>query len=290
MYSAMATSRASASRFRPCSGGSPAKRPRGRPDPANDVMAIETMMWALMPSSRQRAAGGLKPPPRVSWKSKPIVPWCRGKAPDQDSGTGEMVEQVDSIRAFEQAERLGAAKQFQARAADYAVEPLSICRKPRPRRRDPCDVAQCQRRDLTSRAGHWPVAEQPAPGRRGGFADDNEADAQSRKTEKLAERAQHHDARRQFRHRQHRHIRPPTGKNLIDNQPSPGRGPGLCEGGEIATRDREAVRIVGIDHDEGLKVVNIWVRQRDELMHLGAGVAPSRGVRAIGRRQDADAA
>ena len=41
------------------------------------------------------AAGGLKPPPGgfVGWKPKPIVPGCR-KAPDQNPGTGEMVEQA----------------------------------------------------------------------------------------------------------------------------------------------------------------------------------------------------
>src|ERR1700730_17350603 len=121
-----------------------------------------------MLSSRQRAAGGLKPPPRgfVGWKSKPIAPWRRGKASDQDPGAGEMVEQVDSIGAFEQTEQIGATQQFQASAADYAVEPLSVCRKASPRRRDPCRVAQRQRRNFASWARHRPVAQQPAPGRR----------------------------------------------------------------------------------------------------------------------------
>src|ERR1700738_3159161 len=98
-----------------------------------------------MLSTRRRPAGRLKPPPRgfVGWKSKPIAPWRRGKASDQDPGTGEMVEQVDSIGAFEQTEKIGATKQFQARAAEDAVEPPSIRRKARPRRRDPCRVAQC---------------------------------------------------------------------------------------------------------------------------------------------------
>ena len=94
-------------------------------------------MRRWMPSSRQRAAGDLKPPPRgfVGWKSKPIAPWRRGKAPDQDPGTGEMVEQVDSIGAFEQTEKIGATQQFQARATEDAVEPPSICREARPRPR-----------------------------------------------------------------------------------------------------------------------------------------------------------
>src|ERR1700687_2764297 len=82
------------------------------------------------PSRRQRGTGGLKPPPAgfVGWKSKPIAPRRRGKAPDQDAGTGEMVEQVDAIGALEQTEQIGAAKQFQAGAAEHAAQPPSICR------------------------------------------------------------------------------------------------------------------------------------------------------------------
>src|SRR6266852_9122917 len=148
-------------------------------------------MPTSMPSRRQRAAGGLEPPPRglVGWKSKPVVPWRRGKAPDQNPGTGEMVEQVYAIAGFEQAEQIGAAKQFQARAAEDAVEQPSIRRQPRPGRCDPCRVAQRPRRDLAGRAGHRPVAEQPVPARRVRLSDDNKTHTQSRETEKLAERA-----------------------------------------------------------------------------------------------------
>ena len=116
--------------------------------------AIRRWLPTSIPSRRRRAAGGLEPAPRglVGWKSKPVVPWYRGKAPDQNPGAGEMVEQVYAVTGFEQAEQISAAKQFQARAAEDAVEPPSIRRKARPRRRDPCRVAQCQRRDLASRA------------------------------------------------------------------------------------------------------------------------------------------
>src|SRR6201996_1380741 len=128
---AKAISLASASRFPPYSGASPARRPRGWPeDDLRQRRARDETRW--MPSSRQRTAGSLKPPPRgfVGWKSKPIAPWRHGKASDQDPGTGEMGEQVDSIGALEQAEQIGAPPQFQARAAYCAVEPLSVCRKP----------------------------------------------------------------------------------------------------------------------------------------------------------------
>src|ERR1700721_3052390 len=123
---ATAISLASASRFPPYSGASTARRPSG--SPVNDLRqrsARDETRW--MPSSRQRTAGSLKPPPRgfVGWKSKPIAPWQRGKASDQDPGTGEMVEQVDSIAPFKQTKKIGAAKQFQARAAGGAVEPSS---------------------------------------------------------------------------------------------------------------------------------------------------------------------
>src|ERR1700730_12268572 len=107
-----------------------------------------------VPSRRQRAAGGLKPPPRglVGWKSKPVMPWRRGKAADQNPGTGEMVEQVYAITSFEQPEQIGAAKQFQARAPEEPVAQPSTHRKAPPRRRDPCRVAQRPRRDLASRS------------------------------------------------------------------------------------------------------------------------------------------
>src|SRR6202048_2413746 len=124
MCSATAISRASASRFRRYSGASPARRLRGKPedDLRRQARGMRRWMPTPMPLSRQRAAGGLKPPPRgfVGWKSKPIAPWRRGKAPDQDSGTGEMFEQVDSIGAFEQTEQICATQQFQARAAEGA--------------------------------------------------------------------------------------------------------------------------------------------------------------------------
>ena len=71
-----------------------------------EACAMKRWMPAAMPSGRQRAAGSLKPPPSgfVGWKPKPIVPWCRGKAPDQNPGTGETIEQIYSIGAFEQTE------------------------------------------------------------------------------------------------------------------------------------------------------------------------------------------
>src|SRR5258708_24315049 len=157
--------------------------------------AIRRRMPRSLPSRRQRAEGGLEPPPRglVGWKSKPVVPWRRGKAADQNPGAGEMVQQVYAVTGFEQAEQIGAAKQFQTRAAEDAVEQPSIRRKARPRGGDPCRVAQRPRRDLASRSGHRPVAEQPVPGRCIRLSDDNETHAQSRKTEELAERAPHQD-------------------------------------------------------------------------------------------------
>ena len=125
------------------------------------LRAIRGWMPTSMPSRRQRAAGGLEPPPRglVGWKSKTVVPWRRGKAADQNPGTGEMVEQVHAITSFEQTEQIGAAKQFQARAAEDAVEQPSIRGKARPRRRDPCRVAQRPRRDLASRPDTEPVVD-----------------------------------------------------------------------------------------------------------------------------------
>src|ERR1700730_6692698 len=104
------------------------------------VSAVVRPSLHPMPSRRQRGTGGLKPPPRgfVGWKPKPMAPRCRGKAPDQDAGMGEMVEQVDAIGAFEQTEQIGAAQQFQAGPPEHAVEPPLIARKPRPGRRNPC--------------------------------------------------------------------------------------------------------------------------------------------------------
>src|SRR5260370_5457069 len=131
MCSATALSLASAWRFRPCSAASPARRQRGVPeDDVTNIIRSAALLRAT-PSSRQRTAGGLKPPPRgfVGWKSKPISPWRRGKASDQDPGTGEIVEQIDSIGAFEQTEQIGATQPFQARAADYVVEPPPLCGK-----------------------------------------------------------------------------------------------------------------------------------------------------------------
>src|SRR5229473_8466380 len=110
MSSARAISQVLALRFRPCSDALPAKRLRGRPEDdfrGHAARAIQRWMPTSVPLRRQRAAGGLEPPPRglVGWKSKPVVPWRRGKAPDQNPGTGEMVEQVYAIAGFEQAEQ-----------------------------------------------------------------------------------------------------------------------------------------------------------------------------------------
>ena len=112
----------------------------------------------------------------------------------------------------------------------------------------------------------------------------------SGEAEELAERAQHDDAGGQLRQRQQRYIGADVGKGFIDNQPPAGRRPGLRETGEFRARDRAAIGIIGIDQDDGLKLAACGIRQCGEFVHLGAGVVPGRSMRAIGRRQDADAA
>jgi len=122
------------------------------------------------------------------------VPYRCGKAPNQDAGAGKMIEQINALRAFEQAEQIGATEQPHSRVVEDAVEPPAIGGETRPGRGDPCGIAQRQCRDFASRTRHRPVAEQPAPGRRVRLADDHETDAQAGETEKLSKRAQHHDA------------------------------------------------------------------------------------------------
>src|ERR1700683_3551040 len=99
-----------------------------------------------MRSSLERSTGGLKPPPcsLVRRKSKPIALRRRCKASDQNSGAGEMIEQIISVTRFEQTEQIGTAKRFQARFAQKVIQPFSIACQPCSRRGDPCRIAQRQ--------------------------------------------------------------------------------------------------------------------------------------------------
>ena len=85
-------------------------------------------------------------------------------------------------------------------------------------------------------------------------------------------------------------FRPHIGKGFIDDQPPSVRRPGPRESREVGARDDAAVRIVGIDHDQGFQILPVRIRQCGELVHLGTGVTPGRGMRTIGRREDANAA
>ncbi len=233
-------------------------------------MSLSLSMFRASPW--QSTADGFEPLPRglVAREPEANALWRRGKATDQNAGAGEMMEQVGSIRRFEQSKQVCGAERFETGALKDAVEPLAVCCKPRSRRRNPIRVTQRQRGDGAGGARHRPVAEQLSPGFCIRFGGHNKANPQARQAEKLAKRAQHHNAFRQFPHRQQRKIGPHIGKSFVDNQPAPRRRPGPRERREVITRHSASVWVVGIDQNCDVIISCARVRQRGDFMHFGA--------------------
>ncbi len=162
--------------------------------------------------------------------------------------------------------------------------------QPFPCRRDPVCIAQCRGRDLASRSRNRPVSEHLPPDARIRLRGDDKSNAQAGKAKKLAERAQHNRACRQFRQRQQRDFRSHIGKGFIDDQPPPVRRHGPRESRKVGAGDDAAVRIVRIDHDQRFQIWSARIRQCGKLMHVGTGSTPCGGMRTVGRRQNTNPA